>query len=160
MSWGRAFLSAALPALLVGPLSGILGGIMMLVVIAATSGDSAVMAGAAMFVTLIVVVLGLVISTPACTIMGAVLAKTALADPLWLPMRRWLVCGVVAGAIIGSLIAMLFLELAAADPTIMPVLLAVVAAAALLGGVSAYLMWRMLRGRISRLNEVDTAVFE
>lgn len=158
LGWGRAFLYAAGPALLVGPLSGVVGAVIALIVIAIADGSVSGILGFAAIVALVVgLILGLLISAPICTIMGAVLLKLAGRRETWLRARRWVLVGGAFGLALGLLLG---IALSDGQPSEHLPVLILAAVTSFLGAGSAWLMRRRLQRRTAALHEVDVSIFE
>nr|WP_137676761.1 hypothetical protein [Parerythrobacter lutipelagi] len=160
MSWGRALLSAALPALVVGPVSGLIGGLVVLITIAIADGSSEAVGYAAMIVLVSGLIVGLLVAGPMCAVLGGMLLKLAQGNEDWTKASRWALTGGVGGLAFGIVfIGALFAdEIGYAGAWVGLSLFFLTSG--LLGTIAAYLMWRMLRRRMASLNKVDPTVFE
>ncbi|MCB2082963.1 MAG: hypothetical protein KDD90_02770 [Sphingomonadaceae bacterium] len=156
----RALLYALGPALLAGPLSGLLGGLIMLAFLMVSIGSGDGPPDVIVITMVAGLITGMIIATPICTIAGAILLKLAMGDERWAKGSRWAVSGMIGGAAVGVLVSIL-LGSDMSDYQHFPfVVFAVMSSGAVLGTLSALLMWRMLRARIAKLNLVDTSAFE
>lgn len=159
MSWGRTLLSAALPALVVGPVSGLIGGLVLLITVAIADGSSEALGSAAMIVLTVGLIAGLVVADPICAVLGGILLKLAQGNEDWTKASRWALTGGAAGLVFGIVfIGTFFVDgIGYAGAWIGLSLLFLTSS--LLGTIAAFLMWRMLRRRIASLNKVDPAIF-
>lgn len=160
MTWLRALLYSIGPALLVGPLSGLGGGLIMLAVMLASVGSSDAPPIVAMLTLLVSLAGGLFVSTPTCSVFGMIMLKLAVARAEWLTGKRWALAGLVIGMGMGGFVGLLLLAESGGAPDAFLAAAVLTLSASALGASSSLLMWRMLRGRVSKLNTVDSSVFE
>ena len=150
MTWGAAIMAMIRPALLVGPLLGLVGAVVLAGIGSATSGFE----GAffiLLYAAVIGVVLGLIVATPLALVFGSILLHVASANEQWSRRWVWALLGLVVGAVAGGLIGMLD-----GDMATMAVVAGICGALGALGGFVARVL---LRDRVAAFYEVDADIF-
>ncbi len=149
MSWGRAFVTMLLHSLWIGPLLGMLVILVYLLFMAAVSR----FAPTILFPLLLSAIVGLVIASPVCLVMGAIMLRLSERGPSFIRRRMWALAGVAAGALVG--IGLSFLN----DAYRLEVLLVTVPVLAFHGAIGALLARWAVSRRLAEMHAVDTEIF-
>lgn len=153
MQWGAAFRAVILPALVIGPLMGILGAIVPFAFAAALGAGGVGYVG--FMVAAFGAVIGLIVATPTCLILGMVLFNMALGNEAWLGRGRWAAIGVAGGFAIGA-----FFSIIIAGSDLLAALPILGGIGAALGATGGFLCHLMVAKKIALAKQVDTSVFE
>ena len=138
------------PALLTGPVLGVVGGFVLVVISLITGGGSG--SGFLMIVLVFGAAFGLIVATPAALIAGTPMVRLAASDPRWATRRAWSFAGTAVGGAIGARFGLSIEEDVAA-------LLVASAFAAALGLLGALLCHRMVARKIAARTAVDLDIF-
>ena len=140
------------PALLIGPLLGVLGGVAFFLLALTDSGSGGAGAGGvAMLMVIFGSVLGLFIATPLAVVAGAAMLRMSANGSRWAMRRAWACAGLIIGGVTGAFVGSLTGD---ADG-----FLGIFSVLAMLGTVGALISRRMLSTKIDALNAIDSDIF-
>jgi hypothetical protein len=151
MSWGRALFLVLRPALWIGPVLGLIGGALAFLVAVIAGGGPDI--GLIVLTMVVGAILGLVVASPICLLLGTIMLKLSIADEQLLSPTVWASIGAFVGLVVGTILGLL--ATLGLGGTVL-----VAGTAASLGALGGYLCRRSLAEGINALFEVDTEVFD
>lgn len=151
MTFGRALLKSIVPALLIGPMLGLLGAVTLMLWSAIATGGNSGAGGIFMFAFFFGALIGLVVASPICLVAGASMLVLASRNQRWASWQPTAIVGGLCGAVPG-------LALAASGGTT-PELAALPLAGGALGMIGALAFRKMTAPVLAELDTIDPDIF-
>lgn len=150
MGLGQSIKAMFRPALLVGPFTGVLGGLLLTIVMLFGPGGMGG-AGIAILAMFVGSILGLLVATPVAFVTGVALLWMTAWDSRWASRRTWVATGLVIGAAIGAVAGIVGTDAAGWIVTV--VILAT------LGATGAWLCRIMVDDKLAIPDDIDADIF-
>lgn len=151
MTFGRALLKSIVPALLIGPMLGLLGALILMLWAAFTTGGNAGVGDVFMIAAFFGALIGLIVASPICLVAGAFLLVLASRDVRWRGWERAAIVGGLCGAVPGLALA--------ASSGATPELAALPLAGGALGMIGALAFRKTTAPVLAELDTIDPDIF-
>ena len=151
MSFGQALLRSFLPALMIGPMLGLLGSACLLMFSAGMSDGNTGAGGIFVFALIIGALLGLIVASPICLVCGALMLKLAARNRRWSTRFAVMAIGGIVGGATGAASGWI-----GEDP------LAVIVCGVMgsgLGALGAAMFRTMLSSKLDEPDTIDPVIF-
>lgn len=151
MPFGRALLKSIVPALLIGPMLGLIGAVILMLYSAVTTGGDPGGGGIFMIAAFFGGLIGLVIASPICLLAGAFLLVLASRNQRWTGWQPVAVVGGLCGAVPGLALA--------ATSGVGPALIVLPLAGGVLGVMGALAFRKTTAPVLAELDTIDPDIF-